>query len=156
MLKLRILFLISVAILLVATQNVFAAQLDSTSSYFFSKGKTAYSSHFPGIPIWTLLVNDNVKFIYHAEEGRVVVKASLSQSTDCDQGSNIVCFDGTVTDVFNPSFEAIKVGDTFKMTIDLDEKNEMISFLSGFLENVDVKIGLSKTRTNLPHGGNSN
>ena len=149
MLKLRMLFLILVTILLVATQNVFAAQLDSTS-YFFSKGKTAYSSHFPGIPIWTLLVNDNVKFIYHTEEGRVVVKASLLESTHCDQGLNIVCFDGTVTDVINPNFEAIKVGDTFRMTIDLDEKNETVSFLSGFLANVDVKIGLSKTRTNLP------
>ena len=132
MLKLRMLFLVSVTILLVATQNVFAAQLDSTSSYFFSKGKTAYSSHFPGIPIWTLLVNDNVKFIYHTEEGRVVVKASLLESSNCDQGLNIVCFDGTVTDVINPSFEAIKVGDTFRMTIDLDEKMKQYLFFLAF------------------------
>ena len=135
------------AILLLNT-NIFA-QEESEHSYFFSKGKTSYSSHFPGIPIWTLLVNDDVKFIYHVEGSRVVVKASLLQSTDCDQGSNIVCFDGTVTDVINPGVGAIKVGDTFKITIDPDEKNETISFLSGFLENVDVKISLQKTRTNL-------
>ena len=136
-----------VAILLLNT-NIFA-QEESEHSYFFSKGKTSYSSHFPGIPIWTLLVNDDVKFIYHAEGSRIVVKASLLQSTDCDQGSNVVCFDGTVTDVTNSGVGAIKVGDTFKMTIDLDEKNEMISFLSGFLENVDVKISLQKSRTNI-------
>ena len=137
-----------VAILLLNT-NIFAAQAEFEHSYFFSKGKSTYSSHFPGISIWTLLIDEKVKFIYQAEEGRVVVKASLLQSTDCDQGSNIVCFDGTVIDVTNSVVGAIKVGDTFKITIDLDEKTETVSFLSGFLENVDVKIGLQKSRTNL-------
>ena len=135
------------AILLLNT-NI-SAQAESGHSYFFSKGKSTYSSHFPGIPIWTLLKDENVKFIYQVEDSRVVVKASLLQSTECDKGSNIVCFDGTVTDVTNPGAGAIKVGDTFKITIDLDEKNETVSFLSGFLANVDVKIGFQKSRTNL-------
>ena len=135
------------AILLLNT-NIFA-QEESEHSYFSSKGKTTFSSHFPGISIWTLLVDDKVKFIYHAEGSRVVVKADVVGSQECNQTSNAICFDGTVTDVINPGVGAIKVGDTFKITIDLDEKNETVSFLSGFLENVDIKIGLSKTRTNL-------
>ncbi|MGI0008727.1 MAG: arylsulfatase [Nitrosopumilaceae archaeon] len=136
------------ASILLFNTNIFA-QEESGHSYFFSKGKSVYSSHFPGISIWTLLIDDKVKFIYQAEEDRVVLKADVVPSQECNQTSNSICFDGTVTDVINPTLGAITTGDTFKITIDPDEKSETVSFLSGFLENVDVKIGLQKSRTNL-------
>ena len=133
------------AVILLLNTNVFA-QEESGHSYFFSKGKTTYSSHFSGIIVWTLIADDKTTFLYQIPERLVVVKAMLTQSEECNDST--ICYDGTITEV-NYEASPLKAGDTFKVNIDLAENTEVVSFLSGFLENVDVKIGLSKTRTNL-------
>ena len=132
-------------VILLLNTNIFA-QEESGHSYFFSKGKTTYSSHFSGIIVWTMIVDDKTTFLYQTPERLVVVKAELTPSEECNDST--ICYDGTITEV-NYESSPLKAGDTFKLTIDPTENTEVVSFLSGFLENVDVKIGLQKSRTNL-------
>jgi hypothetical protein len=135
------------AVMLLSTVFIFsnfANAQQSTDSNFAAKGKTAYSSHFPGIIIWTQVKGVDGTFVFHGLEGELVVlRTTLTPSDECDQG--LLCYDGTVTNAKNS--QAIQVGDTFKITIDTATNTENVSFLSGFLENVDVKISLTKIKT---------
>ena len=109
-----------------------------------AKGKTAYSSHFPGIIIWTQIKGADGTFVFHGlDDELVVLRTTLTPSDECDQG--LLCYDGTVNNAKNS--QAIQIGDTFKITIDTATNTENVSFLSGFLENVDVKISLTKIKT---------
>jgi len=143
--KMQFVILFIACILLISSfQSNFANAQQSTDSNFAGKGKTEYSSHFPGIIIWTQVNGVDGTFVFHGLEGQLVVlKTTLTQSDECKQGS--MCYDGTVTNAKNSP--AIQVGDTFKLTVDMATNTEHISFLSGFLENVDVKISLAKIKT---------
>ena len=132
-------------VIILLNTNIFA-QGESVQSYFFSKGKTTYSSHFSGIIVWTMIMDDKATLLYQTPERLVVVKAELTPSGECNDST--ICYDGTITEV-NYESSPLKAGDTFKTIIDTTEDTEVVSFLSGFLENADVKIGLQKTRTNL-------
>ena len=111
---------------------------------FAGKGKTEYSSHFPGIIVWTMVKGTDGTFVYHGVDNQLVVlRTTLTQPDECEQGS--MCYDGIVTSAKNSP--AIQVGDTFKLTMDVATKTENITFLSGFFENVDVKISLTKIKT---------
>ena len=132
----------AVILLLSSFQSNFANAQQSTD--FAGKGKTEYSSHFPGIIIWMMVKDTAGTFVYHGTDGQLVVlRTTLTQSDECEQG--LICYDGTVTNAKNSA--AIQVGDTFKLSVDVATKTENISFLSGFLENVDVKISLAKIKT---------
>src|SRR5574341_2306976 len=62
---------------------------------FAGKGKTAYSSHFPGIIVWTQVKGMDGTFVFHGSENQLVVlRTTLTQSDECEQGS--MCYDGTV------------------------------------------------------------
>jgi len=131
-------------ILLFSFQSNFAIAQQSTDSNFAAKGKTAYSSHFPGIIIWTQIKGVDGTFVFHGLDNELVVlRTTLTPSGECDQG--LLCYDSTVNNAKNS--QAIQVGDTFKITIDSATNTENVSFLSGFLENVDVKISLTKIKT---------
>ena len=131
-------------ILLFSFQSNFAIAQQSTDSNFAAKGKTAYSSHFPGIIIWTQIKGVDGTFVFHGLDNELVVlRTTLTPSGECDQG--LLCYDSTVNNAKNS--QAIQVGDIFKLTIDTDAKDANVSFLSGFLENVDVKISLTKIKT---------
>jgi len=132
----------AVILLLSSFQSNFANAQQSTD--FAGKGKTEYSSHFPGIIVWTMVKGTDGTFVYHGVDGKLVVlRTTLTQSDECEQG--LICYDGTVTKTKNS--DAIQVGDTFKLTMDEATKTENITFLSGFLENVDIKISLAKIKT---------
>jgi len=136
--------LVFAVILLSSFQNNFANAQQSTDSNFSAKGKTAYSSHFPGIIIWTQVKGADGTFVFHGiDDELVVLRTTLTPSGECDQG--LLCYDGIVHNAKNS--KAIQVGDTFKITIDSTTNTENVSFLSGFLENVDVKISLTKIKT---------
>jgi len=138
-------FAIAFALILLSSfQNNLANAQQSTDSNFAAKGKTAYSSHFPGIIIWTQIKGVDGTFVFHGlDDELVVLRTTLVPSDECDQG--LLCYDGTVNNAKNS--QAIQVGDTFKITFDTTTNTENISFLSGFLENVDVKISLTKIKT---------
>jgi len=124
-------------------QSNFANAQQPTALDFAGKGKTAYSSHFPGIIVWTLVKGTDGTFVFHGLDNQLVVlRTTLTQSDECEQGS--MCYDGTITNTKNSP--AIQVEDTFKLTVDVATNTENISFLSGFLENVDVKISLTKIK----------
>ena len=135
------------AVMLLSTVFIFsnfANAQQSTDSNVATKGKTAYSSHFPGIIVWTHVKDTDGTFVFHGLDNQlIVVRTTLSPSDECDQG--LMCYDATVTNAKNSP--AILVGDTFKLSIDTATNTENISFLSGFLENVDVKISLAKIKT---------
>ena len=125
-------------------QNNLVNAQQPIDSNFSAKGKTAYSSHFPGIIIWTQVKGTDGTFVFHGLNNELVVlRTSLTPSDECKQGS--LCYDGTVSNAKNSA--AIQVGDTFKLSIDTSTNTENVSFISGFLENVDVKIGLTKIKT---------
>lgn len=130
-----------VAILLLNSPNLFVNAQQSTD--FTAKGKTAYSSHFPGIIIWTQVKSLDSTFVFHGLDDELVVLRSTLTPSECEEG--MLCYDGTVNKAKNS--EAIQVGDTFKLAIDMDAKDANVAFLSGFLENVDVKISLTKLKT---------
>lgn len=136
--------LVFAVILLSSFHNNLTFAQQSADSNFASKGKTAYSSHFPGIIIWTQIKGSDGTFVFHGlDDELVVLRTTLTPSGECDQG--LFCYDSTVNKAKNS--QAIQVGDTFKITIDTATNTENVSFLSGFLENVDVKISLTKIKT---------
>jgi hypothetical protein len=136
--------LVFALILLSSLQSNFVNAQQSTDSNFAAKGKTAYSSHFPGIIIWTQVKGVDGTFVFHGlDDELVVLRTTLAPSEGCDQG--LLCYDGTVNNAKNS--QAIQVGDAFKLTVDTATNTENVSFLSGFLENVDVKISLTKIKT---------
>jgi arylsulfatase len=139
--------LVFAVILLSSFQSNFVTAQQSTD--FAAKGKTAYSSHFPGIIIWTQIKGIDNTFVFHGlDDELVVLRTTLTPAGECDQG--LLCYDGTVNNAKNS--QAIRVGDTFKLTIDTATNTENVSFLSGFLENVDVKISLTKIKTKSSSG----
>lgn len=136
--------LLFAVMLLSSSQINFANAQQSTDSNFTTKGKTAYSSHFSGIIIWTQVKDMEATFVFHGIDGElVVVRTTLTPSNECEQG--LLCYDGIVNNVKNSP--AIQVGEIFKLTVDMVNKIENVSFLSGFFENVDVKISLTKIKT---------
>src|SRR5713226_1349756 len=117
------------------------AQNQPTSFNFSGKGVIVESSNFHGTVMWTIIHGNKGTVIIQSPVGRGLAHLSVSQSNACESSASI-CLFANVTDTKN--IQAFKVGDTSRFAINLDNKQEAISILSGFLAGFDVTINLSK------------
>jgi hypothetical protein len=132
------------SILLVAiTQNTSAASEHDIFT-FYGKGKVEPSSSFAGEIVRTIIGNEKAAIIHSTPNGMVVVRLALSENETCTQKISTVCFDATVTQVRGTD---IHVGDKVNLTIDLENKKQTISVISGQFQGENIAIDLTKTRT---------
>ncbi|MBI3842113.1 MAG: hypothetical protein HY295_03050 [Thaumarchaeota archaeon] len=143
---LMILMILSTATTFALVQYAYALKNDKDLPVFYSKGKVVENSHFPGTVMWTLIKGDKGKVILQTFAGREVVSFSVSLSDACENHPTI-CISTVVTEAVNT--QAIQVGDTANFGIDINNKQQKISLLSGFLANVDVTVNLTKINTNV-------
>ncbi len=108
--------------------------------------------HFPGTPVWTIINGQNGTFLVQGINGLVVVRSTIAQNDTCE--TQYLCLDSKITKVKN-SVGAFKVGDEAKIKIDLNNKQETVSFLSGFFEGVEIPIIFSNMWMAQNTGANS-
>lgn len=139
-----VLLILSVAIPLTHTVN---AQINSNSVNVSTKGIVSESSNFKGVVMWTIINGDKGTIILQSPVGRAMVHVSITPSTNCDS-SQPICLLSTVADAGNNGI--LNVGDTARLSFDLDAKKETVSLLSGTLAGFDVTVNLSKTWNKSP------
>jgi len=107
-------------------------------------GKVEQSSSFAGEIVRTIIDGEKGTIIHSTQNGLVVVRLALSENETCVQTASTVCFDATVIQVIGTD---IHVGDKVNLTIDLENKKEIISVTSGQFQGENIAIDLTKTRT---------
>lgn len=134
------------SILLVANiPNSFSIPQEPNSIAFYGKGIVEQSSPFAGEIVRTIVNGDNGLIMHSTQNGIVVVRLAVSESEACILTISTVCFDATVTNVRNT--DTHNVGDMINLTIDLENRKELISVISGPLQGSNITIDLTKTRT---------
>ncbi|MEW6588204.1 MAG: hypothetical protein AB1299_03455 [Thermoproteota archaeon] len=108
---------------------------------FYGKGKMV-EGPLPGDVIRTLINNDEATIIHLGANGMEIVRMDIKPSELCIQTETTLCFEGIVTQTKNVI--AHKVGDEIRITLDLKNKKEMVSFISGAISGASVTIDLSK------------
>lgn len=139
--KLLIVFLLGFTILGLSgfSQNVFA-QSDNILN-FHGKG-IVVGEHFKGGWMWTGINGDKATVIAQWDLGRSKIISDISSSSNCEPNYQI-CANATVTSSDNSA--AVKVGDTFLIKIDTVNKKQVIVGKFGFLENIMIDVGITKT-----------
>ena len=107
-----------------------------------TKGSIAESSNFHGAILWTAINGNSGMMIIQSPAGRGLAHVSISPSTNCSS-LTATCLMSTVTDA--GQIAAFKVGDTARLSIDVNSKQETVSILTGTLAGFDVTVNLSKT-----------
>lgn len=115
-----------------------------TPSKFSTKGAVSESSNFHGVMMWIVINGDKGTIILQSPVGRGLVHVSIAPSTNCEP-SIPICLFVTVTDATDSN--VFKVGDTARLSINLDSKQESISLLTGVLAGFDTSVNLSQTWT---------
>ncbi|MFI5415821.1 MAG: hypothetical protein ACHQXJ_00550 [Nitrososphaerales archaeon] len=107
-----------------------------------TKGSIAESSNFHGAILWTAINGNTGMMIIQSPAGRGLAHVSISPSTNCSSPT-ATCLMSTVTDA--GQIAVFKVGDTARLSIDVNSKQETVSILTGTLAGFDVTVNLSKT-----------
>jgi hypothetical protein len=107
-----------------------------------TKGSIAESSNFHSAILWTAINGNNGMMIIQSSAGRGLAHVSISPSTSCSSPT-ATCLMSTVTDA--GQIASFKVGDTARLSIDVNSKQETVSILTGTLAGFDVTVNLSKT-----------
>jgi len=123
------------------THTVYGQTVPNTMK-LSTKGSIAESGNFHGAIMWTAINGDKGTIIIQSPAGRGLAHVSISPSTNCSS-STVTCLMSTVTDV--GQIDAFKVGDTARLSIDVNSKQETVSILTGTLAGFDVTVNLSKT-----------
>ena len=141
--SIKLLAMIFSIFLIANIQNSFAIS-ESDIIKFYSMGKVEQSSSFAGEIVRTIIDGEKGTIIHSTQNGLVVVRLALSENETCVQTASTVCFDATVIQVIGTD---IHVGDKVNLTIDLENKKEIISVTSGQFQGENIAIDLTKTRT---------
>lgn len=134
------------SILLVAnTSSSFGMPQELNTITFYGKGTVEQSSPFAGEIVRTIVNGDGGLIMHSTPNGIAVVRMAVSESETCIQTISTVCLDATVTNVRNT--DTHNVGDMINLTIDLENRKELISVISGPLQGSNITVDLTKTRT---------
>lgn len=132
------------SIFLIASMQNYAVEAESNPIKFYGMGKVDQSSQFANEIVRTIIDGDKGTIIHSTDNGLVVVRLELSESEACILKLSTICFDAKVTKVRGTD---IQVGDEVNLTIDLENKKEFISVVSGQFQGENIVIDLTKTRT---------
>lgn len=118
--------------------NIFAEQNTWT---FYGKGEMT-DGPLSGEIIRTLINNDEATIIHSGTNGIEIVRIDVKPSDSCIQAENTLCFEGMVKQAKNVITH--NAGDKISITLDLKNKKETISFISGIISGASMTIDLSK------------
>lgn len=141
----KFLTIIPLILLITNTTNSFGVPQEPNTITFYGKGIVEQSSPFAGELVRTIVNGDSGVIMHSTTNGIVVVRLAVSESEACIRAISTVCLDATVTNVRNT--DTHNVGDTINLTIDLENRKELISVISGPLQGSNITIDLTKTRT---------
>ena len=116
---------------------------DQSNLVFYGKGVVEKTNPFAGEVIRILINKDTGAVIHATSHGIEIVRMNLSPSDTCIQTKSTLCFDGVVTDVKNTNMH--QVGDKINLTLDLQNKKEIVLINSGPMQGTTIIINLTKT-----------
>ena len=117
-----------------------ASRGECLDARFYGKGNVT-GDHFNGGVIWTAIDGDKAILISQWELGRTKIYAMILPVTDCEQIYKI-CVEATVT--YSDNSVAAKSGDKFILKIDPENNKQVILGKSGFLEDIEIMITITK------------
>ncbi len=139
MLKKLIVSLVFVTLFSILISNTVFGESNNVLN-FHGKG-IVVGEHFKDGRMWTGINADKSTIIAQWDLGRSKIISDISPSSDCEPNYQI-CVNATVTSSDNSA--AVKVGDTFLIKIDTENKKQVIVGKFGFLENVEIILDLDK------------
>ncbi len=109
---------------------------------FYGKGQVEQGSA-TGQIVRILINGDKATIVHHGMNGIEIVRLAIRPSDVCIQTGTTTCFDGVVSETKN--VQAHKAGDKIGITLDLKNKNGVLSFASGIVSGSSATINLSKS-----------
>ncbi|HSB84288.1 MAG TPA: arylsulfatase, partial [Nitrosarchaeum sp.] len=141
--KILIVSLIFLSLFSILISNNVFGQSDDVLN-FHGKG-IVVGEHFKDGRMWTGISGDKATIIAQWDLGRSKILSDVSPSSNCEPTYQI-CVNATVTSSDNSA--AVKVGDTFLIKIDTENKKQVIVGKFGFLENVEIVLDVNKIYKN--------
>ena len=126
--------------LIIQINPVFA---DQNTLTYYGKGAVTEPSAFVGEVIRTIINNDKAVVIHPGQNGIELVRMDIQPSDACIQTQSTFCFVGTVTQIKNTNLH--EIGDEVELTLDLQNKKQIVNVISGQMQGTTITVDLSKT-----------
>ena len=118
-----------------------AAEEPIVLSHFSAKSIVVDENQFTDRVFWTMVNGEKGTVVSSTPDGITVIRMSMTQNDSCNDLTDVVCLDATITQVKNAP--NAKNGDTLRMIFDLPEK-QLIGITSGALETLKVELDIQK------------
>ena len=112
-------------------------------SHFSAKGVITENNPFGGAVFWTIVDGEDGTIVTSSINGLTVIRMHMTQSDSCEELSNTVCLDASITSTKNTLFT--EEGVTAKIIFEMPDRQK-ISILSGELATLDLELNLEKIR----------
>lgn len=112
-------------------------------SHFSAKGVITENNPFGGAVFWTIVDGEDGTIVTSSINGLTVIRMHMKQSDSCEELSNTVCLDATITSTKNTLFT--EEGVTAKIIFEMPNRQK-ISILSGELATLELELDLEKMR----------
>jgi len=112
---------------------------------FYGEGPIDLDSvdpHFPNFILRTVIKGDTGVLISATNHGILLNRLSLTQVENCDENPMVLCFEGHVSGLKNVDHP--EIGDMIEITIDFENKQQVISMVSGSMNGTTSLIYLEK------------
>jgi hypothetical protein len=110
---------------------------------YYGKGVVDESSPFAGEIIRTIINKDKATVVHPGHSGIELVRMNIRASDVCIQTQSALCYVGTVTETKNTNIH--EIGDEIGITLDLQNKKQTATVISGAMQGTTITINLSKT-----------
>ena len=140
--RIILLFSIFLGFLLIPTLQESFAESEYSLSHFSAKGVGQSIGDEPTV-VWTMINGDKGTLVWTLPDSYAVARLDMQPHHLCDEKSNVVCLNGTVTSTKNTVY--VVEGAVVTIVFDMPQK-ETISFLSGNLIADGYEIELTKFR----------
>ncbi|MGQ0771392.1 MAG: hypothetical protein ACT4NT_01270 [Nitrososphaerota archaeon] len=129
-----------IGMLIIQVSPAFA---DPSTLAYYGKGVVTESSPFVDEVIRTIINNDKAAVVHPGQNGIEIVRMDIQPSESCVQTQLTFCFVGTVTLTKNTNIH--EIGDEVELTLDLQNKKQIMTVMSGQMQGTTITIDLSKT-----------
>lgn len=126
--------------LIIQISPVFA---DQTTLTYYGKGVVTEPSQFAGEVIRTIINNGKAVVIHPGQNGIELVRMDIQSNDVCIQTQLTFCYVGIVTQTKNTNMH--EIGDEVELTLDLQNKKQIMTVMSGQMQGTAIAIDLSKT-----------
>jgi len=112
---------------------------------FYGEGPIVLDSEEPKFPdfiLRTVIKGDTGVIISATDHGILLNRLSLTQVENCDENPMVLCFEGHVSGLKNVDHP--EIGSMIEITIDFENKQQIISMVSGSMNGTTSLIHLEK------------